>query len=420
MDSPLLPGDRLICIVLLLNGIIKTIFMTIGSNKIKELFEKHTTGTASPEEVKHLFQLIRDEKFDEQIKSSLLEKFQSAEIDNDYDSNRWNNVFDRIKTEAAFWEPKDHLPKKRHFLQRAGIAASIVFCFAIGGYLFQQKTEQQAKNPKVHYDISPGKTEATLTLANGKKIKLSDAKSGVLEDMQGVKITKTANGQIVYQIKGKGDRSNKTNILETGKGQTCRVLLPDGTEIWLNAASSLKYPETFDAASQRRVTLSGEAFFQVAKDPAHPFIVKTALQEVRVLGTHFNINSYSNEPATTTTLLEGSVLVSSLKLGQKVLRPGEQSILNTERIQVESADVDETTAWKNGEFIFSGYDFRTVMRKIERWYNIEVIYEPSAPTNLQLGGFSSRSRNISTVLKMIAKTGEVHFRIEGRKVFVSK
>lgn len=394
--------------------------MAIGSNMIKELFEKHASGTASPEEVKQLFQLIRDEKFDEQIKGSLLEKFQSAEIDNDYDTNRWNSVFDRIKTEAAFWEPKNTLPKKRHFLQRVGIAASIVFCFAIGGYLFQQRAEQQAKNLKVQHDIAPGKTEATLTLANGKKIKLSDAENGLLGKEPGVNITKTASGQIIYQITDDGKGSGDINTLETAKGQTCQLLLPDGTEIWLNAASSLKYPATFDARSPRRVTLSGEAYFQVNRDPSRPFIVKTAKQEVKVLGTHFNVNSYLDEPATTTTLLSGSVQVSGLNLDQKILKPGEQSILAEGNIQVKKADLEEAVAWKNEEFIFNGDDFRTVMRKIERWYNIEVIYESSAPTNLQLGGFSSRARNISTVLKMIAKTGEVHFRIEGRKVFISK
>ena len=394
--------------------------MAIGSNKFKELLEKHATGTASPEEVKQLFQLIRDEKFEEQIRGSLLEKFQSADTDNDYDTNRWNNVLDRIKTEAAFWEPKDHLPKKRYFLQRAGIAASIVFCFAIGGYLFQQRAEQQAKNPKVQYDIAPGKTEATLTLGNGKKIRLSDAENGLLGKEQGVNITKTASGQIVYQITDDGKGSVDINTLETAKGQTCRVLLPDGTEIWLNAASSLKYPATFDARSPRRVTLSGEAYFQVTRDSSRPFMVKTANQEVKVLGTHFNVNSYADEPATTTTLISGSVLVSGLNLDQKILKPGEQSILSEGSIQVQKADVEEAVAWKNEEFIFSGDDLHTVMRKIERWYNIAVVYEPSAPTNLQLGGFSSRARNISTVLKMIAKTGEVHFRIAGRTVYVSK
>ncbi|WP_431292934.1 FecR family protein [Pedobacter sp. P26] len=196
--------------------------------------------------------------------------------------------------------------------------------------------------------------------------------------------------------------------------------LPDGTIVFLNAESSLKYPVSFVEKGKRQVFLTGEGYFEVAKDRSHPFIVKTTRQEVQVLGTHFNINSYDDEAATTTTLLEGSVLVSNSNLVQKVLRPGEQSVLSSGRIQVAPADVEEAIDWKNGEFIFGGDNFRTVMRKIERWYNIEVIYEPSAPINLQLGGFSSRSRNISTVLKMIAKTGEVHFRIEGRKVFVSK
>lgn len=393
--------------------------MTSGSNRISELLEKHASKTASSEELKQLFDLIRDENFDEEVKASLLEKFQSADIDSGYDTNRWNIVLDRIKAETNFWEPKTKLRKKGNFFLRAGVAASIVFCIAIVGYLFHQ-SEQQANNQKTNHDIAPGKIEATLTLANGEKIKLSDVGNGLLGKQPGVNITKTASGQIVYQITDDGKGSGDINTLETAKGQTCRLLLPDGTEIWLNAASSLKYPTTFDAASPRMVTLSGEAYFEVSRDLSRPFVVNTENQEIKVLGTHFNVNSYKDEPSTTTTLLSGSVQVSGLNLKQKILKPGEQSILTEGQIQVKKANIEEAVAWKNEEFIFSGDDFRTVMRKIARWYNIEVIYEASAPINLKLGGFSSRSRNISTVLKMMVKTGEVHFRIEGRKVFVSK
>ncbi|QEC78518.1 FecR family protein [Mucilaginibacter ginsenosidivorax] len=393
--------------------------MSNNSTLIKILFEKYTGGTASPEEVKQLFKMVAEGEHDDEMKNALLENLQATELQDDYDNERWDKVFNKVKTESAIWE-KEELPHKNNWLKRISVAASIAATLGVGFYFYQQVNKPIVNNKIAQNDVAPGKNTAMLTLANGRKIFLSDAIKGVLAKEAGVKISKTANGQIVYEVQDNTENSNMINILTTARGETYQVRLPDGTDVWLNAASSLKYPASFASASQRRVTLTGEAYFQVAKDKTHPFIVKTAQQEVQVLGTHFNINSYADEPTTKTTLLEGSVQVKGLHNEHKILKPGDQSVLTATGIEIRNADTEEVVAWKNNEFMFGNDDFRTIMRKIARWYNIEVIYEPSAPVNLQLGGFSSRSRNISTVLKMMAKTGEVRFKVEGQKVYVSK
>ncbi|WP_167459410.1 FecR family protein [Pedobacter jejuensis] len=393
--------------------------MSNDSTLVKALFEKYTGGTASPEEVKQLFAMIAEGDYDEEMKNALLVELQATDLQDDYDNERWYKVFNEVKTETVIWETKE-APHKSHLIKKISIAASIAACFGIGVYFYQQSAKPTVNTKVAQNDIAPGKNTATLTLANGRRIILSDANKGVLAKEAGVNITKTASGQIVYEVKESSGDKNTINTLTTAKGETYQVRLPDGTDVWLNAASSLKYPASFASVAQRRVTLTGEAYFQVAKDKQHPFIVKTDKQEVKVLGTHFNVNSYADEPATKTTLLEGSVQVTGLHNERKVLKPGDQSLLTTNSIEIYDADTEEAVAWKNNEFMFGNDDFRTTMRKVARWYNIEVVYEASAPINLQLGGFSSRSRNISTVLKMMAKTGEVHFRVEGQKVYVSK
>lgn len=305
---------------------------------------------------------------------------------------------------------------------RKWAAAAAVVLITGGGLYYNHRENSSFAN-----DIAPGKNGATLTLANGKKIYLAQLQSGKVANEAGVTISKNKTGEIVYRvIAADATASSALNTLQTLRGEHASVRLPDGTEVFLNASSSLTYPSSFAHLKQRQVELAGEGYFEVAKDKKHPFIVQTDQQTVQVLGTHFNINAYKDEKATKTTLLEGSVEISRLTNTAHtketiVLKPSQQATLTfNSKIEVKDIDTEETIAWKNNEFLFKTDDFRTVMRKIARWYDIEVIYEPSAPLDLQLGGYSSRARNISAILKMMEKTGEVHFRIEGRRVYVSK
>lgn len=231
-------------------------------------------------------------------------------------------------------------------------------------------------------------------------------------------ITKTANGQVVYTIADNNEaEANQFNTLSTAKGETYKVNLPDGTQVWLNAASSLTYPARF-TSTNRKVTLTGEGYFEVAKDKAHPFIVGTDKQDVTVLGTHFNINAYTNESATKTTLLEGSVKVTADNQ-QQIIKPGQQAALRNGGIKVLEIDTELATAWKNNKFIFDGDDIQYIMRMVERWYNVEIVYDTYTANEKFYGGVS-RYENVSEVLKSLESTGKIHFKVEGRKIFVRK
>jgi transmembrane sensor len=360
------------------------------------------------------------------------------------------------------------------------VAAAAAVLLVAGARIFFFNSERgilkQVQDDVAVNDVAPGKNTATLRLANGKTISLSDAKTGVVVGASGLKyndntavISKAERDLLNSTGKGslptaRDDGKVAMTSVATPRGGQYQITLPDGTKVWLNAASNLSFPSTFQGLGNRKVELSGEAYFEVAKDKKHPFIVLTEKQEVEVLGTHFNINSYADEASTKTTLLEGSVRVSlgsrhlddrrdllnstgkglnstdkrSLPYGRDdekgrddgqgrddgeavILKPGEQARVTTNnRIRVTDADLAEVTAWKNGDFIFKTEDFKTIMRKVARWYNVDIVFDASAPTNLSLGGVVSRTKNISAVLKIMEATGDVHFKIEGRRITVTK
>lgn len=299
-------------------------------------------------------------------------------------------------------------------------AASILLFLGLG--LFYLRTDKPIQTTihttRADQKIVPGKNAATLTLANGKKIILSDVTNGVVAESDGMRITKADDGQLIYKRNHRNAGANETNILTTSNGETYRIILPDGTKIWLNAASNLKYTPALIQNGNRVVELNGEGYFEVAKDKKHPFIVKTARQEVTVLGTHFNISSYADEDKTVTTLLEGSVIVRKNK-EQKVLSPGQQSLLSDDIFSVKAVEVDNVIAWKNGLFLFNDESLEDIMKKISRWYDVEVVYQNSNKKELYWGGVS-RYDEITKVLKRLELTRGVHFKIEGRKIIVTK
>lgn len=274
-------------------------------------------------------------------------------------------------------------------------------------------------------NILPGTNSATLTLANGKRIKLSESANGDLAKEAGVLIVKTADGKLVYQVQNSAAETEDINTISTAIGETYQVRFSDGTAVWLNAASSLKFPTKFSKLSSRVVELYGEAYFEVAKDKAHPFIVKSRDQEVKVLGTHFNINSYADERNVTTTLLEGAVQVSlsnrsvgNTGLKNVLLKPGQQSLLSGASISVTQVQTDDVIAWKNGNFMFNNESMEIVMRKLSRWYNIEVKYADPGVKQIRFFGTVSRFSNVSKVLEMISLTNEVKFKVKGKEITV--
>lgn len=304
-------------------------------------------------------------------------------------------------------------------------AAAATLLFAVGASVYLLKRDRspvvpeelaQHATPRPGNDIGPGQEGATLTLANRKKIRLTDAATGKLAEEAGISISKTANGQVVYNVIAPVDGGAAVmNTISTARGETYRITLPDKSNVWLNAASSLTYSTRLQENGERRVILSGEAYFEVFKDKAHPFVVQTDQQEVKVLGTHFNVNAYPDEPSTRTTLLEGAVQINN----KVILKPGEQSILTGKRLRVEGADVSEAIAWKSGLFKFNDDEnITSIMRRVGRWYNVDVEFVGDMKA-VNFTGKISRQKNISVLLQTMEQTGMVKFRIDGRKVIVS-
>ncbi len=312
--------------------------------------------------------------------------------------------------------------KKAKLWPRIAVAASIVFAVLIGGYFYSKKQGLRSKDQgalSIANDIAPGKNGATLTLANGQKILINDALAGDIANESGVRISKLANGQISYTVIASDSEGTQYNTLSTSRGEQVQIRLPDGTSVWLNAESSLTYPTSFAKLDKRLVTLTGEGYFEVAKDKAHPFRVDAAGQQVEVLGTHFNINSYADESAIRTTLLEGSVKVGQNGTG-KVLKPGEQAVLKGAELTVLPVDVENAVAWKNGMFVFEDEPLYSVMRRVARWYDVEVVYDADVDQNKLYWGGVSRFDNVSQVLRKLELTEGIHFKIEGRRILVMR
>ena len=339
-----------------------------------------------------------------------------------------NEVLKRIKSDPRFQKTVvDSVlpsPKSIKFHQRSWlrIAASILV-FLTAGLLavyhnIATKTVHHNTLQQKSAVIVPGSKKATLKMANGQVLLLENASNGILAKAGNSSIVKTRNGQIKYDTNpGTADKQISYNTLTTPKGGEYQVVLPDGTKVWLNAASSISYPVVF-AGNERLVKLTGEAYFEVAKDKQRPFYITINKVQVRVLGTHFNIAAYSDDEEITTTLLEGSVRITKNKT-QSLLIPGQQAVINpaSDHIVVSEANINDVMAWKNGHFTFSDENIRSIMKKVSRWYDVDIGYEGSI-TNQNFGGTFYRSKSITELLHHLEKIGKVHFKIEGRRVIV--
>lgn len=295
----------------------------------------------------------------------------------------------------------------------------IVFSIAILYLKPGTRINQSLTSSKQINQISPGTNKAILTLADGSKISLSDAGNGQLAKQAGVIVTKTKNSGLVYQVIGDDQTSAKYNTISTPRGGQYQLLLADGTKIWLNANSSLTFPTAFPGAA-RKVTLKGEAYFEVAKDKSKAFFVETGQTQVRVLGTHFNIMAYADESSQQTTLLEGSVELSK-GIEKLLLKPGQQARTVSSSGQISVRDLEnaeEAIAWKNGYFQFEKSDLHSLMRQISRWYATDVVYEGTMPKK-EYSGKIPRSVNVKTLLEMLAYSG-IHCHIENNKIVVSQ
>ncbi|WEK18642.1 MAG: FecR family protein [Candidatus Pedobacter colombiensis] len=315
----------------------------------------------------------------------------------------------------------DRKPKVYQLRRYAAIAAALLMVSAIAVFLFSKhRGATLMENNLVNRGVViPGGNKAYLTLSDGKTISLTDASNGQLAEQAGISIQKTADGELVYKVAKKQTAVGKINTVTTPKGGQYQIVLPDGTRVWLNAASTLSFPITFTDQTNRLVELKGEAYFEVSKNKAKPFIVKSDEQQVEVLGTHFNINAYHDEESTKTTLLEGSVKVAGKGMfgDEVVLKPNEQSILVGNKFSVIPVDPEMAIDWKNGYFSFNKESLPAIMRKISRWYDVEIVYQDNYTGN-DFTGIVSRKKQVTEVLDLLELTGLVHFKIEGRRITV--
>ncbi|QJB35877.1 DUF4974 domain-containing protein [Chitinophaga oryzae] len=304
-------------------------------------------------------------------------------------------------------------------------AASVLIILGLAGYFYLAPARQQVlPSPPAlaNNDISPGSNKAILTLDNGEKVILEDAKNGIISQQGNTAVNKTDSGQLSYQSTGNAATATVYNTITTPYGGQYQVTLQDGTKVWLNAGSSLRFPAAF-SGDERNVALTGEAYFEVAKDKARPFLVTVGATAatplaVKVLGTHFNINAYPEEQHHTVTLVEGAVKVD-YGAANALLSPGKEAILDktSGRLQTAAADTESAIAWKNGYFIFENEKVESIMRQISRWYDVEISYQGDV-SGKAIGGSLSRSKNVSEVLNMLELTGTVHFKINGRRITV--
>jgi len=386
-------------------------------NKAQALLKKYVTGHCTEEE------------------KAMLESWylqQNLEIYPDM------NAEDRLADKQQILTSLEQaiVPAKRSILwpKMAAIAALAFVIIGLGLYTYLVKNSSVQQSAKVaKADVPPGGNKAVLTLANGQTINLSSNKKGIVIKTDALTYN---DGTEINTATADQSQTSAKNTISTPVGGNYQVVLPDGTQVWLNSKSSLSYPTNFNTRD-RKVEITGEAYFEVAKvmikDKVNkgtkrrmPFIVESKDQIVEVLGTHFNINSYMDEKSIKTTVLEGSVRVSAstasqhsnLQQNNVVLKPNQQAILTgSNQITVQQVDAESEISWKNGYFKFNE-DIKSIMNKIARWYDVDVIYKSGVDLNQTFSGEVSNSRNVSVLLKVMELTGNVHFKVEGRRIIV--
>lgn len=317
--------------------------------------------------------------------------------------------------------------REKHFPIRfrfpAVAAALILLC--TGTYLFfryrnnTQKTTGTEQQALVKHDLGPGANKAILVLAGGEQVQLGNTNTDTLTPQGGVTII-NKSGQLLYHKNTAAPAPIVYNTITVPCGGQYQLILADGSKVWLNAASSIRYPTAF-SGRERKVAITGEVYFEVARNEAMPFKVEVAGKaEIEVLGTHFNINAYADEPSLNTTLLEGRVKITeNLTRNTCVINPGEQASLSAAgKININrNINIDEVMAWKNGRFYFDNTGLTSILHQLERWYDATVVYRDAVPDGHYSGNIE-RNVNLTDVLKMLELTGNLRFTVEGKKLIV--
>ena len=400
--------------------------MDLLASRLRHLLHIYTSGTATPAERSELMELIRMPEQEALVKELIggemeLLELTDWELEKQLPEERATQILSNILRRPAEAAVVRQLPEQRKIGRRwawRAAAAVVILTAGMGGYRFLsgRRQDRMADVRALPHDVAPGSNKAVLTLANGTTIVLDSARSGKLTQQGGVSVIKLDSGRIAYTSPVEKPDQALYNTLTTPRGGQYQLTLPDGSRVWLDAASSIKYPTTF-RGKEREVEMTGEAYFEIAKNTGMPFVVKAGGTTTTVLGTHFNINAYEDERTLITTLLEGSVKFGCGK-EEKVLHPGQQAVLNAETrsFTVKEADTYQAVAWKNGQLDFDNKDLPAIMRQISRWYDIDINFQ-STYDGATFGGGISRQLNLSHVLRLLDRGG-VHTRLEDHKLII--
>jgi ferric-dicitrate binding protein FerR (iron transport regulator) len=395
----------------------------MDQEKLQYLFEKYFNKTATEEERAELLGLLKDPTNSQQVlqvMSSTWASFERDSIVGVFTQNEADTILENILTNIP---PNGKLVSinRKRFAWWRYTAAAVILVIIVGIWFvadrgYREHTEQTTAI--VTKDVeAPNKARAILTLANGTKVYLDSVNNGTIAKESDVDVVKTEDGRIIYSHADTKTQSELVyNTLSNPRGsKVIDMQLSDGSHVWLNAGSSVTYPVAF-IGSERMVQITGEAYFEVKHDANRPFHVKKGNTDVTVLGTHFNVNAYDDEDALRITLLEGSVAVKNESNNVRI-KPGEQAIVSGDIKVNKDVDVEDVMAWKNGMFQFNRTSIQSIMKQVERWYDVDVEYKTNVSQKDFTGGIA-RKENVSQVLKMLETTGAIHFNIEGRKVVV--
>jgi ferric-dicitrate binding protein FerR (iron transport regulator) len=393
----------------------------MDATRLEYLFDCYLQQNCSKEEEKELMALVAQPANEEKIQLLISKVLEStgAEIKmpDKVAASILENILHRDESSVV---PINKRKSVLLWMKVAAAAAMILFIAGAAYWILKGNNKNSLKPNEIALSqktslITPGGNHAILTMADGSTIILDSIQNGKIQH-RGAKISKQ-NGLLIFNETSSNSVATVSfNTLATPRGGQYKVVLADGSEVWLNASSSLRFPTAF-TGNQREVELTGEAYFEVAKNKEKPFRVKVGDMQVNVLGTHFNINAYADESAVKTSLLEGSVKITKGKISG-LLKPGEQGTLkwNDDKLEIKDADMNEVMAWKNGLFQFEGADITTIMKQISRWYDVEIVYSGKVPVR-RFEGKISRDAQLSDVLKIL-ELSDVKFTMEGKKIIV--
>jgi ferric-dicitrate binding protein FerR (iron transport regulator) len=390
---------------------------SMNEQRLTDLFARYTSGESTEQEEHEFMELAAQPEYKELLENLIQELLMRAPGTSTLDEDAVHTTLQAIFRSVP--APIIAMHKKRYW---RGVAAAVIFILlGTATYFFFNRSSKEPAETEIaaSQDLpAPKSVHATIILSGGQRILLDSMTSGRITTQGNVSVIKLADGGIIYTGKEQPNTEILYNTLSNPRGsRVISIELADGSRVWLNAGSELRYPAAF-TGRQRTVEITGEGYFEVAHNAAKPFIVQKGNTFVQVLGTHFNVNAYDDENTMAVTLLEGSVKIISGTI-DVILKPGQQARIDTEqKINIENdADTGQVIAWKDGWFRFGRTDLQSIMRQLSRWYDVDVSYE-GVPEQRSFSGIVSRQSNISQVLKIMQQAG-IRFRMEGNKIIVT-